>query len=410
MFQHITSRTLLIALFFLVSIALSTNSTLYAQAPAGAGQVIISEFRLSGPNASGTGSARDEFIELYNTTDTPLSIGGYLIFAYDPNFNGPGSGADFVQALPNNVVIPARGHYLIGDSGAYSLGGYATLNFDTAPIFSGDFFVDNEGILLADDAAEVILDSVGFSGSGGRSGEGISYNEGTPLTRRTQTPPTVQYSYVRRYDTATGRPIDTNNNASDFVLTSVTGAALPATAGGTVPVVLGAPGPQNLASPTSKTNSQITPSLVEPTQPHSASPNRVRDVTVVPNGPSGTLSIRRQFTNNTGAPVTRLRFRIIDITTLGTPNPGGAQADLRAITSGDITIPVTSVGVTTVQGTTLEQPPAQPNGGGFNSTLSAGTITTGTPLANGSTISVNFLLGVQQAGAFRFLVVLEALP
>jgi hypothetical protein len=69
----------------------------------------------------------------------------------------------------------------------------------------------------------------------------------------------------------------------------------------------------------------------------------------------------------------------------------------------------------TVQGTTLEglpSPPApnQPNGGGFNSSMSAGTITLATPLANGGTIDVRFLLGIQQTGSFKFYVNIEALP
>ena len=42
--------------------------------------------------------------------------------------------------------------------------------------------------------------------------------------------------------------------------------------------------------------------------------------------------------------------------------------------------------------------------------MSAGTITLGTPLANGASINVHFLLGVQQAGKFRFFVNIEALP
>ena len=46
----------------------------------------------------------------------------------------------------------------------------------------------------------------------------------------------------------------------------------------------------------------------------------------------GTMSFRRRITNFTGAPVSRLRFRIIDITTFPVPTAG--VADLRALTSG----------------------------------------------------------------------------
>ncbi|MFL6209547.1 MAG: hypothetical protein ACJ74W_11890, partial [Pyrinomonadaceae bacterium] len=65
-------------------------------------------------------------------------------------------------------------------------------------------------------------------------------------------------------------------------------------------------------------------------------------------------------------------------------------------------------GTIIIRGTTLEQPPSQPNGGGFNSTLSAGTVTLATPLAAGASVNLRFLLGVQQAGAFRFFINVEA--
>jgi hypothetical protein len=38
------------------------------------------------------------------------------------------------------------------------------------------------------------------------------------------------------------------------------------------------------------------------------------------------------------------------------------------------------------------------------------TITLATPLANGASINVRFLLGIQQPGSFRFFVNVETLP
>ena len=64
----------------------------------------------------------------------------------------------------------------------------------------------------------------------------------------------------------------------------------------------------------------------------------------------------------------------------------------------------------TVRGTTLEQPPTQINGGGWNSTMNAGFISLGSPLANGDSVSVQFRLGVMQSGSFRFFINVEALP
>jgi hypothetical protein len=43
----------------------------------------------------------------------------------------------------------------------------------------------------------------------------------------------------------------------------------------------------------------------------------------------------------------------------------------------------------------------------MNSSLS---VTLGTPLANGASVPVRFVLGIQQTGTFRFLIIVEALP
>jgi hypothetical protein len=393
------------------------------------GQVIISEFRLSGPGASGNGSINDEYIEFYNDTDIALSLAGYGILAYDPNFQG---GSNFMDVFPAGTSIPARGHFLYANispgtaADSYSLASSAppdyNVHFSTGQTPNvDDSFVDNEGFQLIDPSNNVI-DSVGFEGAGGRPGEVTDFREGTGLRRRAAAPPTVQYAYVRRFDTGTGRPIDTNNNFNDFILVSTTGSPLASSTGGTIPVVLGAPGPQNVSSPTIKTNAQIIPSLIEPTTASSAPPNRVRDATPGTDPPTkfGTLAIRRSFTNNTGGTITRLRFRVVDITTLGSTGggAGSGQADMRVVTSNDSSIPTTTVGVATVQGTQIEQPPAQSNGGGLNSSLNVALPATGLSTTSGgvclagSTCSVNvqFLLGVQQSGRFRFFIYQEALP
>ncbi len=124
------------------------------------------------------------------------------------------------------------------------------------------------------------------------------------------------------------------------------------------------------------------------------------------------------MTNTTGAPVTRLRFRIVEMTTF--PNTGPGEADLRALTSGSVSVmsindpgtcsPAATPCTLTIQGTTLEQPPTQAEGGGYNSTLAAGTVTLGTPMANNTAINLQFVLGIEQPGKFRFYIIVEALP
>ena len=182
-----------------------------------------------------------------------------------------------------------------------------------------------------------------------------------------------------------GLVVDTNVNNNDFIFVDTTAAV------NVAGQRLGAPGPQNLASPINR-NSTITALLLDSNFGGPAPPNRVRNLTPVTNGANGTLSVRRRFVNNTGAPVTRLRFRIVDISSVSVP---GGIADLRALTSTSVEVngvtdtatcaasgtPATPPCTVTVFGTTLEEPPTQAIGGAHNSSLSAGTITLATPLA-----------------------------
>jgi hypothetical protein len=107
------------------------------------------------------------------------------------------------------------------------------------------------------------------------------------------------------------------------------------------------------------------------------------------------------------------------------PNAAG-DADLRAITSSDISVSnvhdtATCVDRTsgtasnctvTVRGTLLEQPPTQTSkGGGFNSTLSVNV--SGLPggnLPNNQSVEIQLQFGVMTPGRVRFYMIVEALP
>jgi hypothetical protein len=371
------------------------------------GLLLISEVRTSGP-----GGTADDFVEIYNNTGAAHTVAasdasaGYGVFKM-------GSGCDatpvLVGTIPNGTVIPKKGHYLFAGS-AYSLANYGGTTA-AAPNESLSSDIENDANLAVFTTADVTqlstaarFDGVGFGTNTGSVCDLL--REGTTLPAALGS--TAEYSFVRKQDSATGNPLDTNVSSGDFVVVSAT----PATpVGDNAAPRLGAPGPEALASPTVKSlGTEFGTFLLAPCVAGTAAPNRVRDT--APGDPAtsslGTLSFRRTYLNQTGGPVSRLRFRIIDLTTF--PSPGGV-ADLRAITSSQIMVSNPCGGGTlTVEGTTLETPPAQPNGGGINSSLAAGTITMATPLAHNQSINLQFLLGVQQTGTFRFFVVVEALP
>lgn len=360
------------------------------------GDVIISEFRFRGPTPSLplSDGSKDEFVELYNTTGNTITVGGAggggWALATD---NG---GTPLILAvIPDGTGIPPHGHYLLTNNGGYSLGSYAAPD----QTYSGDI-PDDSGIALfstavaADLSFANRLDAVGFGAvnslySSGNTLPPIGANDG-------------EYSFVRRMD-GTGLPRNTGDNASDFAFVSTNGGTY-----GGVQSTLGAPGPENTASPIQQ-NAQIKASLIDPTCSIGTNPTsacgRVRDTSDTgTNKTLGTLSFRRRFTNNTGLSITRLRFRIVDMTTA--PAPTG-QADLRALDSGNITVTRMDGSQVNVFGTTVEQPPTQSMGGGLNTSLLV-TLPNNAPIAPGAAVNVQLVTGVMQSGAFRFFINVEA--
>ncbi|MDT7605283.1 MAG: hypothetical protein QOF61_3280, partial [Acidobacteriota bacterium] len=371
-----------------------------------AGQVIISEFRFHGANG-----AQDEFVELYNNSNSDVTVAtddgtpGWALAAIMPD----GTTVDLLATIPAGTVIPARSHYLIADSPAISPSSGYSLSVASDLTYDCDID-DGAGVALFRTAEPTSfsnatrLDAAGFSTL--TTPQADLFREGAGLT----SPGNVdgEYSYVRNL--VTGLPKDTNNNSADFVFVSTNGGVY-----GGVPSVLGAPGPENAGSPLQRT-STVKATFIDPScTVTSSTPGdacaRYRDTTAddANNSHFGTLGVRRRFTNNTGANVTQLRFRIVDITTrAGGAEPPVGTADLRVRTSQNFTATKTGGGTVNIKGLTLEQPPSQAIGGGLNSTLAAGTITLATPLVPGNSINVEFLVGVQQQGSFRFFVTVEA--
>ncbi|MDQ1613338.1 MAG: endonuclease mitochondrial [Pyrinomonadaceae bacterium] len=343
-------------------------------------QVIISEFRFRG-----TGGATDEFVELYNQTDQAVGLTGWALI----------SGGTVLHTVTSGS-IPARGHYLITGAG-YSLPTASDGALTTDIPDSAGIALFNNPTNLATGAR---LDAAGFSTADPLYTEGGGLTPGGGITSNSE------HAYVRKQ--TSGTPQDTDNNSSDFVLVATDPVAVGNGA------VLGAPGAENRTSPTQR-NNVIKGSLIDPQCGGfgAATSGCARVRTAAGANPTtaqyGTLRIRRKFTNTTGANVTTLRFRVVGISTLGSPGAGSGQADLRVISSSpaDFSVTLTDGSVVPVKGTQVETPPAQPLGGGLNSAVV--TITTATPIAAGDSVNIEFTLGVQQEGAFSFFVNVEAI-
>ena len=395
-------------------IGVGANDTLYNfdpnQTTAAAGALLITELRFRGP-----GGSLDEFVEIYNNSDSahvvtpPDGSSGYAL---------AGSDGTTLAVIPFGTIIPARAHFLFANSGGYSLSAYPAGNGTTATpdlAFTANIPDGPGGVALFSTSNAANFNAGTRLDAAGEAGAPALYREGAGLAPSAGVGADVEHSYVRLMPLPTGRPQDTDVNASDFTLVSTTGATL-----GGAQSTLGAPGPENTSSPVER-NAQFTVFTLDSTQARTASPNRERDLTSDPanNSSFGTMTLRHRLVNNTGGSVTRLRFRVIVIT--GFPVPDPSWADLRVRSSSDTS--VSNVGdaatcaasgagaplcTVTVRGTSLETPPAQPEGGGLNSSLSVGTVSLGTPLADGESVNIQFLLGIEKTGRFRFYVNVEA--
>lgn len=422
-------------------------------APA-AGDIVISEFRTRGegttPPAS-DGSA-DEFIQLTNTTDQSITIVDATPGADPTSLDGAGwrvgaatgaaATADFVvlsqtSSTAGPIALPPHGHFLIATQPAvpdpagntYSLTTYPTgtgvtasgsANLNVNPLSATQGFLpDDVGLTIFSSAVPATaarLDSVAYG-----TVTAPDYQEGAGLSA---TPVTEagQHSWVRRM-LPSGVPQDTDVNAEDFQLVSVTGDTLSG-----VPSVLGSPGPERgptmtafttSSAPLVRTSMGMTPdmpaSVIDPMRAANVPPNQRRNA-------DGTLEIFRQFRNDTGLPIVALRYRVTAISTLtGGAVPAG-QADLRLMSSPQQVVTLTDASTVTAQATTVQTPPAVPAGGGLNTSVVEGVITTTTPLADGATTIVGFRLcpsasattstcpvDPEAIGKYRFAVQVEAL-
>jgi hypothetical protein len=369
--------------------------------PVAAGTVLISEFRMRGPDGDD-----DEFVELYNNTDADVIVTDansetcLAQLSLDPTQLCGWALVDLQGAIPTTsiprfvvppgTVIPARGHFLAAGS-AYSLSAIAAPDLTYTTPGYGD--ADYTGLALyktADRAqftAANVFDSVGFDGVT------VPFREGNGLLPSNGVTDDAEHSFVRNQ--GSGRPADTGDNRADFTLVATNPSQI--TNG---VATLGAPGPENRTGLVSR-NSGFAVGV----PPGVASSLRTTSPAVT-NGDLGTLSLRRRFTNNTGQSLAKLRFRVTEIPTLNGRLVYGSQAEMRVLDAQ-----LAGLSGTGLKATTVEAALSHPLGGGMNTGLVVnGSLTLSQALQNGQSMDVEFLLGVMKGGSYQFILVVEGAP
>ncbi len=314
--------------------------------------LIIQGVRLAGP-----GGPADDYVELYNPTSGPVNLSGWQL--------GYSGGAVSLPA----ASLPAGGHYLIAGA-SYSLGAYENPDFAPAGL---DLPSDGGVQLIAPNAT--VTDAVGMTTAA------PAYREGAGLVTPSQTG--AQLAYQRRM--SAGVPVtDKTDNAADFVLVATDANTTDHGAG----AVLGAPAPQNLTWRIDA-NDVAQSYLLNPSEPASGADNRTY------NASTGTLTVRRTITNTSNTQtITALWVRYTSITTYGDTTANQALLTAQTATGGE------TVDGKYITGTTVDQPPNQPNGGGLGTSLLIDVGDGG--LAPGQSINVDLQFHVARGGSFSF--------
>lgn len=156
--------------------------------------VVISEFRTRGPNG-----AADEFIEIYNPTNSTVPIGNWQVRV----LTGTGTEAVRATITAGTNLLPGQ-YYLIANS---SVNGYSGSIAPNQTYTTG--VIDTGGIAIFD-SSNVRIDSVGLNPT-------AIYIETTSLASLTTD---VNQSYERNIGGSSDSCEDANDNSTDFQLIS----------------------------------------------------------------------------------------------------------------------------------------------------------------------------------------------
>ncbi|HJQ31529.1 MAG TPA: tandem-95 repeat protein [Pyrinomonadaceae bacterium] len=220
----------LLLVFSLLALAIPTRFIPIIQtAEAASTSVVISQVYGGGGATTGSPAYKYDYVELFNTSNAAVTVGGYSL-QYGSSTGNFGASSSQIYAIPAGTSIPA-GKYLL-----VKLGGAGTVGPDfTADLTSGNLSMSATAgkVALVNSASALscgatatpcslpdarIIDSVAWGGSNNGEG-GTTVNNGTSLDSTK--------GGVRKSNGCQ----DTDNNNSDFLVatTSTTPALVPRT-------------------------------------------------------------------------------------------------------------------------------------------------------------------------------------
>jgi predicted extracellular nuclease len=181
--------------------------------PPPVGKVVISEFRVAGPDPDGSGTATgaaNEFVELRNVSAAPVDISGYKLQGCS---SGGGTPSDRATVPASTTLAPGQA-YLFTNSAS---GGYnGTVPGDTTYTTGfSDFTATTASGIRIIDATGGVKDGVGSAGSG-TGGATSQCREGAGLTSPGTNGQDQSFERKPTAEGPTRNSQDTNDNPADF--------------------------------------------------------------------------------------------------------------------------------------------------------------------------------------------------
>ncbi|HEX5745976.1 MAG TPA: lamin tail domain-containing protein [Archangium sp.] len=188
--------------------------TVTVSAPVLTSYVVISEFASKNLKSDGTVNHDDEFIELHNPTNSPISLTGWKI-----EYKSTSSAFSALAGLTLSGSIPARGYYLVAQRTSFT--GSVTPDATYTALTS-----HNGGSLRLVNGSGTVVDRLawGTATTAGLDPEGSpaplidNAIAGSSLERKAYTTSTAATMAVGGVDADRGNGTDSNNNANDFVV------------------------------------------------------------------------------------------------------------------------------------------------------------------------------------------------
>ncbi len=228
--------------------------------------VVISQIQLSGATAS------DEFVELYNPTDSTIDIAKWRLIRKSST---GGSTQNLVASLAG--TIKPKSYFLISHPNAVS-----STNADVTYSSSASAMTTNNTITLFSDAGLTIVDKIGLGTAVESETSAFADNPegGESIVRKATATSTAQSLFTGGTEATQGNEFDTDNNATDFVLFTTSlprNSSTPQAQPTTVP----SSAPTNTPAPTITPSPTIAPT-VSPTTVPTSTPTPTQVPTVIP--------------------------------------------------------------------------------------------------------------------------------